>query len=133
MKVLVVRIEKGSGMEHTRAQEEPEELHGDRADVVVWRPRVVTNSEMCTRRAVLFEPERAQPAVQPCVLAQLPFVQPVVLEHHKVRCPQHLVQRAHCFLRHPAATATANTAYGQRANSAPYPRAQPSKLHEPSM
>ena len=39
-----MRIEKGSGMEHTRAQEEPEELHGDRADVVVWRPRVVTNA-----------------------------------------------------------------------------------------
>ena len=109
MKVSIVHIEEGSGMGRTRPQEEPEEPHGYCADVVVRRPRVVADSEVRARRAVLLEPECAQPAVQPRVLAQLPLVQPVVLEHHKVRRPQHLVQPAHRLLRHPAASTSARS------------------------
>ena len=118
----------------TWPEEEPKEPHRHGGQIVVRRPRVVPNRNLRARRPVLREPKVAQPAVEPGVLAQLPLVLPIVLQHHEVRRPEHLVQRPHPFLRQSTpgtgAGATARER-GKRVDRAPDLRLQSPELHAP--
>src|SRR6266478_4518455 len=90
-----------SKLRRTRSEEKPEEPHGHVGQVVIRRPGITAYLEPRKRRPVLREPKRAQPVVQVRILAQLPLVLPVVLQHHHIRRPEHLVHGPHPFLRHP--------------------------------
>jgi len=124
-------------MIRTWSEEEPKEPHRHGGQIVVRRPRVVPNRNLRARRPVLREPKVAQPAVEPGILAKLPLVLPVVLQHHQVRRPEHLVQRPHPFLRQstPTTTPSAGTGAtgesGKRIDRAPDLRPQPPELHAP--
>ena len=128
----------------TWPEEEPKEPHRHGGQIVVRRPRVIPNRNLRARRPVLREPKLAQPPVEPGILAQLPLVLPIVLQHHQVRRPEHLVQRPHPFLRQSTPTAIAPTPTpstgtgtdatgesGKRIDRAPDLRLQPPELHAP--
>ena len=131
-------------MIRTWDEEEPKEPHRHGGQIVVRRPRIVPNRNLRARRPVLREPKVAQPAVEPGILAQLPLVLSIVLQHHQVRRPEHLVQRPHPFLRQPTptptidpTTTTPSTGTGATGESGkcidrgPNLRPQPPKLHAP--
>ena len=129
-----VEQKKKPNQTRTRSEEKPKEPHGDVRQIVIRRPRIVAYLEPRKRRPVLPKPKRAQPAVQPCILAQLPFVLPVVLQHHHVRRPQHLVHRPHPLVRHPARAPLpifTTLPLPQRTDRAADSRTQPRQLHTP--
>src|SRR5579863_8974981 len=123
------------GIIRTWPEEKPKEPHRDGGEIVVRRPRIVPNRDLRARRPVLREPKRAQPPVEPGVLAQLPLVLPVVLQHHQVRRPEHLVQRPHPSLRQApitsSPTSTTPLEGGKGTNRAPDARPQPLQLYAP--
>jgi hypothetical protein len=133
---------KKKKMMRTWPEEEPKEPHRHGGQIVVRRPRVVPNRNLRARRPVLREPKLAQPPVESGILAQLSLVLPIVLQHHQVRRPEHLVQRPHPFLRQstPAAIAPTPTPgtgtdatgeSGKRIDRTPDLRPQPPELHAP--
>ena len=111
----------------TRPEEEPKEPHRHGREIIVRRPRIIAYRNPRARRAVLRKPKRAQPAVQPRVLPQLPLVLPVILQHHQICRPEHLMQRPHTHFDHSLSL----TCQRRTSDGAPDARAQPSELHKP--
>ena len=123
--------QRENATQRTRSEEEPKEPHRQGGKIVVRRPRVVPDRDLRARRPVLREPKLAQPPVEPGVLAQLPLVLPVVLQHHQVSRPEHLVQRPHPFLRQPSPRTAPTREGSKRTDRTPNPRLQPLQLHAP--
>ena len=116
--------------QRTRSEEEPEEPHGHVRQIVIRRPGIIANLQPRKRRPILRKPKRAQPSIQPRILPQLPLVPPIILQHHHIRRPQHLMQRPHPLLRHPPTPINPTNPRGsQRTNGTPNAPPHPPKLH----